>query len=467
MINSIAFILAAIINSIAKCGEILYQLLLKGLRQIGNFWRIGLDTPFFVTYSLVLMLGVAVLGLHIGQLRHAIGYEEMQLALSLISVLLLIVLTFQARALKRVKGESSRIRRHHSQLRNAFSQLQNDDHDRHGKLEELSIIRELGLAINSILDFDRLLMTSSKIIADTVAADGYILFLCPEDSNSIRFQLGHRGKKSLTADGTTVKRLEQQYLDNNTAIITPKIIEDDHCGQTILVPLADSEKRLGLLCLFQPQSGQFSIDDVKLLSIVGKQLSIALKNAILYDLAIKDGLTGLYVHRHFQHRLQQEIASAQRYGRGLAIAMIDIDNFKRFNDTYGHQLGDDVLRAVSDIIRQSLRDTDSAYRYGGEEMTIILTETTAAEARVVTERIRQSIEAYQIDSGKGPVHVTASFGLAEWQSTLKDKSELIKHADDALYQAKDAGRNQVIVWAPPKQVATAKKALQPIGIATT
>lgn len=157
----------------------------------------------------------------------------------------------------------------------------------------------------------------------------------------------------------------------------------------------------------------------------------------------KDGLTELFNHKYMKDRLIEEINRSRRYKRSLAILMLDLDFFKRINDEYGHQAGDQVLKKVSDLVRVGLREEDIACRYGGEELLIILPETGLKEAISVAERLRCSIEntSFLIPGITNPVQVTASLGIAE----LTDEdtpTTLLEKADQALYLAKSSGRNR-------------------------
>ena len=162
-------------------------------------------------------------------------------------------------------------------------------------------------------------------------------------------------------------------------------------------------------------------------------------NRRLEALATEDGLTGLKNHRAFQERLAMEVERARRYGIPLSIVMLDVDQFKLYNDSYGHPAGDAVLRAVAACLRASTREADQAARYGGEEFTLILPHTQAADALVVATRCRKAIE-----SAAWPARpVTASFGVATFSPALTDPAALITAADKALYRSKHEGRNRV------------------------
>ncbi len=170
-------------------------------------------------------------------------------------------------------------------------------------------------------------------------------------------------------------------------------------------------------------------------------------NKKLRDMAFKDGLTGLYNHRYFQELMDRELSRAQRYRRPLALIMIDIDHFKKINDTYGHPQGDVVLRSISRVIRESIRESDIAARYGGEEFAIVLPETDLKGAAAAAERIRRKVEAEKIKLNGKEVGVTISLGVAALERPGKGikKSDIIDLADKALYKSKTSGRNKITV----------------------
>ena len=165
-------------------------------------------------------------------------------------------------------------------------------------------------------------------------------------------------------------------------------------------------------------------------------------NERLLRLAVRDGLTGLYNHRRFQEALVEEIARCTRSDSKMSLLMIDVDHFKRLNDTMGHPAGDDVLRAIADHLTSALRTIDLCARYGGEEFAVILPGANPAEARVVAERIRATIESTMNDVPGRP-SVTISVGLASWPGDGATGEALLGSADRALYAAKGAGRNRV------------------------
>jgi diguanylate cyclase (GGDEF)-like protein len=178
--------------------------------------------------------------------------------------------------------------------------------------------------------------------------------------------------------------------------------------------------------------------------IVDLQKELVETNRRLELLSVTDGLTKLHNHRYFQDELARAFEESQRYARPLSLAMIDIDFFKKVNDTYGHAVGDDVLKCAARLFAESVRSTDLVARYGGEEFAVMMPETSLDDGCVFAEKIRSLIEATALDTQAGPVPATVSIGVASVpHSRIHTAKELIVAADKALYRAKRAGRNQV------------------------
>ncbi|NMH60346.1 sensor domain-containing diguanylate cyclase [Alteromonas ponticola] len=157
-----------------------------------------------------------------------------------------------------------------------------------------------------------------------------------------------------------------------------------------------------------------------------------------------DGLTGLFNRRYWQERFDLNFKLAKRRDRPVTAMMLDIDHFKKVNDTYGHQAGDKVIQALAAVIRQSVRETDLAGRYGGEEFAIVLTDSNAKNAHIVAERIRSTAELTQVEHDGNLISFTVSIGLSEYGSHCQSALGWLEMADQALYDAKVSGRNQII-----------------------
>lgn len=180
-------------------------------------------------------------------------------------------------------------------------------------------------------------------------------------------------------------------------------------------------------------------------AVMVRQNRVILERTVqeLQILSITDPLTGLFNSRHFSHSLDRELARAKRYSHDLSLLMLDLDGFKCYNDTFGHPEGDRALRRVGKIIQGSIRETDFAFRYGGEEFTVILPETRLEGARLVAQRLLERIAAAEFQTAAGArVQVTASIGTVDWKPG-ETARELLKRADLAMYESKRKGRNRV------------------------
>ncbi|HZW91491.1 MAG TPA: sensor domain-containing diguanylate cyclase [Candidatus Eremiobacteraceae bacterium] len=213
------------------------------------------------------------------------------------------------------------------------------------------------------------------------------------------------------------------------------------------IPLVSFGQTLGVLALDSSLPDAFRDGDLQSLESVADICATAIQNAHYVErvkqLAYLDGLTGIFNRRFFELRILEEIDRARRYGTGMAVVMADIDQFKRLNDEFGHVLGDEVLRQVSSLFHQQVRKIDVVCRYGGEEFGILLTQTTAAHAMNIAEKLRKMVAGWQFPGV--PRTVTISAGTAAFPEHGTTRDELVKAADAALYVAKQAGRNRVCV----------------------
>jgi len=228
-----------------------------------------------------------------------------------------------------------------------------------------------------------------------------------------------------------------------------------------LLPLSRQHALIGYLALGSAHQERFSqqlaTDFIeRLASIVAICLENVINNERLKHIGLTDQLTGVNNRRYLEQRMQEEISRAQRDRSALSCLFIDIDHFKRVNDSFGHQCGDDVLREVASRIKQELRLSDSLGRFGGEEFVVLLTQATLQDAARIGERIRASVAQQQIRlSGNDEVlQITVSIGVASLMPPERNinataaKQALLKQADDALYRAKESGRNRVMLAEP-------------------
>lgn len=228
--------------------------------------------------------------------------------------------------------------------------------------------------------------------------------------------------------------------------------EEEKLKSIISVPLIIKNKVIGVINAANKREGDiFSIDDLQLLSAFANQAAIAIQNAQLHQevkqQAITDGLTGLHNFRYIKGRLEEEIKRAQRFKRPLALIMVDVDDFKKFNDTYGHPEGNKALKSLANILSFNIREVDIVARYGGEEFIIILPEANREEVEKIAERIRSEVEKFNFADEKNHSKrkITISLGITSCFQENITPQGLVQKVDQALYQAKGKGRNRVEV----------------------
>jgi len=239
---------------------------------------------------------------------------------------------------------------------------------------------------------------------------------------------------------------------------------------------------LGVIQALNKKSGEFTKEDEMLFTALASQACVAIENAQLYKklqqhadslhrkvlertkkiqeknaeleelnreleiIATTDGLTGVYNRRYFNQAIVRECQLAKRHNRPTSLIILDIDLFKQVNDTYGHQAGDYVIMALTEVIKRTIRSSDILARYGGEEFIVLTTVCNLGQSRDLAERLRKNVEAQAFVYASETIPITISLGVAEWNSEMStDGESLIRHADHALYRAKKEGRNRVCV----------------------
>lgn len=220
-------------------------------------------------------------------------------------------------------------------------------------------------------------------------------------------------------------------------------------GALSCIELADHNQMLVVFCADGEAVDSLTADDRIVLGAVASELVVAVENSRLYRLtkrlAITDELTDLFNYRYLQQRLDDELGRAERYNKRLSLIMLDLDDFKRINDTQGHLVGDSVLFEIGQLLKSTVREVDVVARYGGEEFTVILPETDASGAFIVAEKIREAISLHRFADADGvrTIHLTASIGLSSFPVHAQDKESLLRSADDAVYHAKGTGKDRV------------------------
>ncbi len=328
------------------------------------------------------------------------------------------------------------------------------------RILQLSTLYEVGKAISSVLDFKKLqhiiLETAVKVIkadkgslmlvddSEKILTIGVAVGLSEDVTRDTRLEIG-KSVAGWVVD--TRKPLFVKNVETDQAILAIKK-KNLRSGTLMCVPLLAKDKLLGVLNVSRPEPDSFSDKDFELFISLANQAAIAIENARLYRYAVTDEMTGLYNHRYFQQRLDEELLRADRYNNHISLLILDVDHFKKFNDTYGHPEGDRVLKTVARLIEKSVREIDISARYGGEEFVVICPEKNGEGSLVPAERIRQAIESYDFRIGEKPVQITVSMGLACYPDQARSKTELIQRADYALYFSKANGRNRSTLYNP-------------------
>jgi diguanylate cyclase (GGDEF)-like protein len=321
------------------------------------------------------------------------------------------------------------------------------------RVEFLSAAREMMLVLREEVEFSAIARRVLGFVAHATGAAerGVVAILTAADGKLALRALWQDGKEM-----TEARELSRAKPDVSAAESAWEerrmVTRGDDRTLVFALPLAADREAIGVMQVEVPLEGtvaerqQYVERLERELHELMNFVALAIKTPDLYDRTIRDGMTRLFTKRHFVNQLAHHAAIAQRSEEPLALIMVDVDHFKRVNDTYGHLTGDMVLKEVAKILRDSIRASNEAYRYGGEELGVLCPGTSAEQAAQLAERLRKKVEAKSIQGETKKLSVTASFGVAEWAADMKAPEDLVSRADEALYVAKKSGRNQVQTW---------------------
>ncbi|MEW5719223.1 MAG: sensor domain-containing diguanylate cyclase, partial [Chloroflexota bacterium] len=329
----------------------------------------------------------------------------------------------------------------------------------------MAVLNEVARALSSTIDLDNLLDLIYQQLSRVISTDSYYVGLRAPNDAFIEMQIvvddGERfaeqkipygaGLSSLVIQRRQPLLVRRLSVEQKTLPVKRVLIgKGRHSESWLGVPLLMRDGFTGALAVASYQANAFKEDDITLLNNIASQVALALDNARHHaqveEQARRDSLTGAYNHGAFVAQLEKEVAQSSRE-RPVALIMLDIDYFKKYNDTYGHVVGDLVLGLIVQTIRTHIKRTDTVGRWGGEEFGIILPKTTVEQAQIVAQRIRQTLVTIPLldESGKAFPKPTVSQGIAAFPDHAKSASQLVDLADAALYDAKHAGRDQVRV----------------------
>jgi diguanylate cyclase (GGDEF)-like protein len=333
------------------------------------------------------------------------------------------------------------------------------------RLETLGFISK---ELSSTIKIDEMLNKMVELARGIVPYDRCALFIAdatgtglvlraqrgflPEGAEEVRIAADHGLAGFVAASGRPMLFSDLKEC-NRTAEIVPGAPGQERIRSFLGLPVRHQEGLVGVWVLAAEQPGRFDAEDLEILSVVAAQAAILISNAVLHQtverMAVTDGLTGLYNHRRFQEQLAHELDRRDRHQEPLSLLLLDIDHFKKINDTYGHPFGDRVLRTLAAELGRLARRVDFVARYGGEEFAIILVNTDRRGCRASAQRVLKAVRALRIPHEGKSFAFTLSVGTATCPDDATSREELVRCADRALYAAKDGGRNRAAACAGP------------------
>ncbi len=329
------------------------------------------------------------------------------------------------------------------------------------KEERYNSLKDIVSVLNSTLSLEDVVKKIMDNVFNIVGkSDSGLLFLVDTAKQELRLALSRnktfpekiKTKKGDILDDWVFKQRQVLLVEDIKKDF--RFSEDKFNGyerlfrSVISCPLMEGHKVIGILRLENSKPYNYTSEDLRLLDIICDIGAVSLQNAALYketlDLAIRDGLTGLFLRRYFLDRLKEELSHCLRNNSSCSFLMIDVDNFKNYNDEYGHTAGDMVLKSISKVLLNFV-DSGISCRYGGEEFSILLPDTSKKEALRIADNIRKAVKKEGIELRRVETHITVSIGVAAFPEDAKVQDELIMKADECLYKAKKEGKDRVIM----------------------
>ncbi|MCS7151671.1 MAG: diguanylate cyclase [Endomicrobia bacterium] len=322
-------------------------------------------------------------------------------------------------------------------------------------INDLHMLNRISLDISEILESEKLIASTPEFIKGLAKVKKVVVYIYDEEKQSFYLASWSKSVENinllqnisfidlLRMFNTTLENLTETLVCQGSDIEDFKIITRD---EILFIPMLSRDKVLGFILVADKEDyTKFTNYDITLIQNLVRHISVALNNAQLYELAITDSLTKVFIQRYFMSRLEYEILRCERYNTIFSLLMIDIDFFKRINDTYGHLVGDAVLKQVAQVFLSSVRTTDIVCRYGGEEFAILLIECGSNWAEKIAYRIKEKIENTIFKINTLELKLTISIGVKTYFRGMKSR-DIIEQADKALYVAKSSGRNKVVVY---------------------
>ncbi len=310
-----------------------------------------------------------------------------------------------------------------------------------GQYDELSMLYTLVESISRIIDIDDLKDIILSALHKFLNADEIVIIMPSNDEYRVTSWSSQHNKseRMKIISGSTLEANVEKWLAGR---FEKEWVSEDSCE--VCYPFRRNGDRLALLYINR-KGNPFDQFYLRLIKVISGHISAAFENVYLYKIAITDELTGLYSLRHFRENLSRVMRKYLEHAEPFSLLMMDVDNFKQVNDTYGHPAGDVLLKEIVNCIMASIRDSDRAFRYGGEEFAVILPSAEVSESIMIAERIRGRVSETLFLKGNHDLKTTISIGVATCPGNARSSEELVNLADQALYQAKKSGKNVVIV----------------------
>jgi diguanylate cyclase (GGDEF)-like protein len=333
----------------------------------------------------------------------------------------------------------------------------------YGRVDDLSTFFDAFVSIvessGSISDRAPAMIHLLHRVISRLRAEEAVIYLCNEEGVPLQraYSTGnmrdidlfeHKANSSIVdkvlTDGTA-------FVDNNLnfEMQVPFSTVSSYVRSILCLPLIYRGQKIGVIEVLNKNSGVFTDDDQSLLEILGRPIAVSIHTMQMFDhaerLTITDDLTKLYNYRYLKRYLETEVKRCLRYKKKVSLLFIDIDGFKRVNDTFGHLVGSLALAEMGQVLRRILRETDVVGRYGGDEFVVVLPETPLIGALVIAERIRKKVEDYEFVAQDLSIHLTVSLGVANCPKHTLTAEGLIKKADAAMYRAKELSKNSIKV----------------------
>lgn len=317
---------------------------------------------------------------------------------------------------------------------------------------------EIGTRLAKALTYEKVFEIFSKIIQSIFHYSGFAMYLLEEGEPSMLRVRAVDSPYSQPLSDCSIEirdsvlslsaKEKRAVLVEDLLLVEEVVIpKERHLRSIAVMPIIFEGKVLGVFFVAHSSPGFLMDEDLRILSILANHAAICLRNVELHEhaslLAITDSLSGLYTQRYFLEQLDNFLIRVKHESKQLSVIILDVDFFKQVNDTYGHPQGDLLLRQMSGIIKEAVRNVDLAARYGGDEFCVILFDTDKTAGIVTAERIRAAVEQYEFVLKGQIVRITISGGVATYPEDCQTRKDLIQKADDFLYEAKQSGRNKV------------------------